>query len=155
MGRVEAIWTKRAKRGPMDLVDRATLVAGEGIEGDANRGRARRQVTVIDRAAWDRATAELGVDVDPSARRANVMVSGVDLEESRGRVLRLGPCRVRIEGETTPCSRMDEAADGLQRALGPEWRGGVYGVVLDGGEIVVGDPAGFDGEARDSRPPGA
>jgi len=154
MGRVEAIWTKRAKRGPMDSVDRVRLVAGEGIENDANRGRARRQVTVIDRAAWERATTELGADVDPSARRANVMVSGVDLEESRGRVLRLGPCRVRVEGETTPCHRMDEAADGLQEALRPEWRGGVYGVVLGGGEIAVGDPAGFDGEARDSRGPG-
>jgi len=154
MGRVEAIWTKRMKRGPMDPVDRATLVTGEGIENDANRGRARRQVTVIDRAAWERATTELGVDVDPSARRANVMVSGVDLEESRGMVLRLGPCRVRIEGETTPCHRMDEAADGLQEALRPEWRGGVYGVVLGGGEIAVGDAAGFDGEARDPRGPG-
>lgn len=155
MGRVEAIWTKRAKRGPMDPVERATLVVGEGIEGDANRGRARRQVTVIDRAAWERATAEIGVDVDPSARRANVMVSGVELEESCGRVLGLGPCRVRIEGETTPCHRMDEACEGLQRALGPEWRGGVYGVVLDGGEIAVRDPAGFDDEARGSRGPGA
>lgn len=144
MGRVEAIWTKRMKRGPMDPVEKATLVAGEGIEGDANRGRARRQVTVIDRAAWERATAELGVEVDPSARRANVMVSGVELEGSRGRVLRLGPCRVRVEGETTPCHRMDEAHDGLQEALGPEWRGGVHGVVLDDGEIAVGDAAGFD-----------
>lgn len=146
MGRVEAIWLKRAKRGPMDPVERATLVAGEGIEGDANRGRVRRQVTVIDRSAWERATAELGVDIDPSARRANVMVSGVELEESRGRVLRLGPCRVRIGGETTPCHRMDEAREGLQRALGPEWRGGVHGVVLDGGELAVGVPACFDDE---------
>lgn len=151
MGRIEAIWTKRMKRGPMDAVDRATLVAGGGIEDDANRGRARRQVTVIDRAAWERATGELGVDVDPSARRANVMVSGVELEESRGRVLRLGSCRVRIEGETTPCHRMDEARDGLQEALGPEWRGGVYGIVLDDGEIRVGDTAGFDDEVRGSR----
>lgn len=144
MGRVEAIWRKRAKRGPMDPVEKATLVAGEGIEGDANRGRDRRQVTVIERAAWDRATADLGVDVEPSARRANVMVSGVDLGESRGRVLRLGPCRVRIEGETTPCERMDEAAEGLQSALRAEWRGGVYGVVLDDGKIAVGDEAALE-----------
>ena len=38
------------------------------------------------------------------------------------------------------CSeRMDAQADGLTEALDPDWRGGVYGVVLDDGEIRVGD----------------
>lgn len=34
---------------------------------------------------------------------------------------------------------MDEAWPGLQAALRPAWGGGVFGQVLDGGEIQVGD----------------
>jgi MOSC domain-containing protein YiiM len=35
---------------------------------------------------------------------------------------------------------MDEATPGLQAALRPNWRGGVFAQVLDGGIVRVGDP---------------
>jgi hypothetical protein len=35
---------------------------------------------------------------------------------------------------------MEEAHAGLQSALRPDWRGGVFGEVLDDGRIAVGDP---------------
>lgn len=38
MGRLEKIWIKRAKRGPMDGKDRATLIEGRGLVGSANQG---------------------------------------------------------------------------------------------------------------------
>ncbi len=84
--------------------------------------------------------------MDPSARRANLLVRGVELAASEGRVLAVGSCRILVRGETRPCDRMDEAADGLQEALRPEWRGGVYGEVLEGGELSVGDPVGWEEE---------
>lgn len=124
----------------MDPVAAATLRVGRGIVGNADEG-GRRQVTIIEREAWDAMTRELGEDVPPSARRANVMVSGIALAQSRGRVLRLGACRLRIRGETKPCEVMDEAFPGLRAAMTPDWRGGVYAEVLDDGEIAVGAPA--------------
>lgn len=137
--RIENLWVKTGRRGPMRRVPEARLIEEVGIEGNADHG-GPRQVTIVDADAWERATAELGVPVDPSARRANVLVRGIELAESTDRVLRLGSCRIRIRGETRPCGRMDEAADGLREMLEPEWRAGVYGVVVEGGSIVVGDP---------------
>ena len=127
----------------MEPASSATLVAGKGIEGNADQA-GKRQVTIVERAAWNRATADVGVDVDPSARRANVLVSGLPLADSAGRVMRLGTCRVEIHGETKPCGRMDEAQTGLRVALTPEWRAGAYGVVLTGGHLSVGDEVGWE-----------
>ena len=138
MGRLDAIWIKRARLGPMDPVERATLIAERGLEGTANQG-GRRQVTIIARETWDRLMGELEAAVDPSARRANLMVSGLDLEESRERILRVGGCRIWIRGETRPCERMDQALPGLRDAMRARWGGGAYGVVLEDGEIRVGD----------------
>jgi MOSC domain-containing protein YiiM len=140
MGKVEAIWIKRMKRGPMDPVERATLIQGRGIEGNANQG-GWRQVTLIEKDAFEQVTAELGIEVDPAWRRANVMVSGLSLSKTRGRVLHVGGCRIEIRGETRPCEKMDETLPGLQRALEPSWRGGAFGTVIEGGEIRIGDSA--------------
>ena len=145
VGRLERIWIKRAKRGPMDPVLEATLEAGRGLAGNANRG-GRRQVTIIEREAWDRQMAALGGDLDPSARRANLLVSGSPLARTRGRILRVGECRIAIRGETRPCERMDEALPGLRAAMDADWGGGAFGEVLDGGTIRVGDVVYWDAE---------
>lgn len=138
-GRLEAIWIKRMKGGPMDPADEATLVADRGIVGNANQG-GRRQVTVIEREVWDVMMSDLSADVDPSARRANLMVSGVRLADSHEKILQIGDCRIRLMGETRPCEQMDDARPGLRRIMGHPWRGGAFGVILDNGVIRVGDP---------------
>ena len=147
-GRLEAIWIKRAKRGKMDPADHATLVAGRGIEGNANQG-GRRQVTIIESEVWERLMTKLGTSLDPSARRANLMISGTPLQNARGRILRIGNCRVQITGETKPCERMEEALPGLRAAMYPDWGGGAFAIVLDSGTIQTGDPVKLldDGDA--------
>ena len=130
----------------MDSMSEATLVQGQGVEGSVGRSK-RRQVTVLAREAWEAATVELGRDVEPVLRRANILISGIALANTRGRVLLVGPCRVVIGGELTPCERMDEAAPGLQATLRPSWRGGVFAQVLDGGTVRVGDRVAWEGES--------
>jgi MOSC domain-containing protein YiiM len=138
MGRIEGIWVKRVHRGPMDAVLEAALVAGQGLAGSVGRSR-RRQVTPLEREAWERCLNEVGACADPSKRRANILVSGLSLARTRGRVLVLGSARLAVGGELTPCERMEEVAPALQAAMRPDWRGGVFAQVLTDGVIRVGD----------------
>ena len=124
----------------MDPQTYADLKGGHGLIGNTNVG-GKRQVTVISQEQWQDALGEIGATAPPTARRANLMVSGLQLRDSRGRVLRIGACCIRVWGETRPCERMDQAHAGLREALKKEWRGGVYGEVLNDGRIAVGDRA--------------
>ena len=133
----------------MDAVEQAALVANRGIVGNANQN-GRRQVTIIEEETWTRLMAELDGQLDPSHRRANLMIRGVRLENTRDRLLRIGECLIDIRGETRPCERMDEALPGLREAMKPHWGGGVFGTIVQGGVVRVGDPVRFEGWAEDA-----
>lgn len=142
-GTLQAIWIKRMKKGPMDPVASTELVAGQGLIGNANQG-GRRQVTLIEEEVWNDLMQEVGGSLPPSSRRANLMLRGIPLADSRGRVLCIGNCRIQINGETKPCEQMDEAFPGLRSAMFPDWRGGAYGEIVVGGSLTIGETAYWD-----------
>ena len=118
----------------------ATVTLEAGVDRDFRGRPGPRQVTVVAREAWEEACREVGAELPWTARRANLLVEGVDLESTAGRRLRVGAVLLDITGETAPCGRMDQQRAGLRTALGPDWRGGVTCRVLEEGEIRVGDP---------------
>ena len=143
MGTLRGIWVKEAHGEPMTAVDEAQALAGQGFDGGVGEA-STRQVTVLAAEAWADVEATLGVSVDPALRRANLLVDGLDLAGTTGRVLRVGDLRLEITGETKPCHQMDFAVDGLRAALEPDWRGGAHGVVLGDATVRMGDPVGWD-----------
>lgn len=138
VGVVKSIAVRGASRELMQERQQVEVTLQGGIVQDY-RGTGLRQVTFLDTAQWQEVLAELGVDLPWHTRRANVLIEGVDLPTSVGRRLQIGACRFAIGGETTPCPRMDELQPGLRSILVPSMRGGVWGKVLQGGELRVGD----------------
>ena len=137
-GRLEQIWKKRFHRGPMEPVSTARLQVGCGLADNAEFG-GKRQITLMSRESWEIVTNTMDVVLDPILRRANLLVSGINLQESQNRIIRIGKCRIRLVGETRPCERMDLVHPGLCAALASDWNGGAYGEVLDSGEITIND----------------
>ena len=142
-GRLAGIFIKRAHGGRMDPHEVASLEAGRGLSGNADLG-GRRQVTLLSSERWSELMQQVDRVLGPEARRANLVLSGIDLENTRGRVLRIGTCRLRIGGETRPCELMEEAAAGLQEAMRHRWGGGAFAEVIEGGPIAVGDAVSWE-----------
>jgi len=120
----------------------ANVSVEKGIEGDA-RGKIKdAQITLISKLSWDAAMADLQPteDVSWAARRANIFVDGIDLNESTGARVTIGEVELEVMSETEPCDTMDKAYQGLKDALMPDWRAGCRTRVLKGGVINVGDP---------------
>lgn len=149
VGRLGGIARHGKPRGPVETLGRVAVTREEGVHGDfrgaVKPGRSgRRQVSLIEADGWAAAVADLGLSeaVAPPwhARRANLLVEGLQLPRESGKVIAIGvSLRIEVSQECDPCSRMEEVAPGLKAALTPDWRGGVLGRVLSDGEIAVGD----------------
>lgn len=136
-GCVKALAYRPADGDAMSPVGALEVRVGGGAVVEQNRSR-ERGVTLVSAESWEDVCRELGAEVGWLARRANVLVSGVDLASTIGKTLRIGDVELRIHGETKPCGIMDKSFAGLRQALTPACRGGVFGEVLRGGRIVVG-----------------
>ena len=133
-----AIFLRPGARIPTVAAQSARAVADVGLDGDHAHG-GKRQVTLLSLESWRAACAELGRELDPSTRRANLVVSGIDLEAAIGGVITIGEVVVDVLGETRPCELMDDGGrTGLQKALRLQRRGGVYGRIRSGGQLEVG-----------------
>jgi MOSC domain-containing protein YiiM len=138
-GKIEEILVYPRRRQPAEERDEVFAVASVGLEGDHRRSPSRA-VTLLSVEAWAETMAQMGADLPPRARRANLVVSGIDLPGLIGRRIRIGGAEVEVRGETEPCDLMELQAQGLREALAPAMRGGVFGRVERTGRIQRGDP---------------
>ena len=137
-GTVLALALRPVKSQAIVVQETLDLSPQAGVIGDHGTSR-RRQISLLDEAGWDAACTEVGEELDWTTRRSNVLVSGLDLQTLVGSHIRLGSALVEVMGEVVPCHVMDAAKKGLKRALKSKWRGGVYGRVIESGQVHVGD----------------
>lgn len=143
MGKLERIWIKRIKFGPMDEFFSTELITHTGIKNIADQN-GERQVTLVEKESWNTMMNELKKYINPSAKRANMLINGLSLKESTGKIINIGECKIQIYGETKPCERMDKALPGLRKAMQLNWHGGVYGIITQGGTVKINDEVYFD-----------
>jgi MOSC domain-containing protein YiiM len=141
-----------------------TLLAGEGVEGDAHRGRTtqhlylkRKDASLPNLAQVHLISAELleelaakGFALKPGDLGENILTRGLDLLSlPTGTLLYLGEeAVVEVTGLRTPCSQIDAFCAGLQEHMwGPRdatnqktRRAGVMSVVRTGGVVRPDDP---------------
>ena len=135
--RVVSLQLNVIHRGAMQVVESASLMGDEGIEGDrhASPREDRRGYHVL---LMDRETLE-ALGLAPGTVRENVTTSGLDLVSLvAGQRVALGEQAViQISKSCAPYSRMDEVRPGLQQEL--EGRRGMLASVVESGTVVVGD----------------
>ena len=113
--------------------EQVTAVAGHGFEGCAHAGRPKRQVLFVSRRHLD------ALGLEPGVIRENLTIDGVDVHDWRvGQQVRAGGAVFEITMVCDPCHKMDALREGLRAEL--EGRRGMLAVVVEGGEIAVGDP---------------
>jgi MOSC domain-containing protein YiiM len=139
VGRVRGIAHRPVDGEPMVEAAECDILVGRGISTE-NRKPGKREVTFLSAEAWANTCRDLGAVLPWQLRRANLLIEGIDLSATIGRTLAVGDAQVRIHAETTPCGLMEKQFPGLCAALVPECRGGVYGQVLSGGTVKIGDP---------------
>ena len=128
----------------MEVFESAKVTFNHGV-GNDSRGlkRNHRQLTILSLEGWNAALNDLDKHLPWTIRRANLLVEGIDLKDTKGEVLKIGDVLVEITGELVPCNRMDEQAMGLTDALNPDWRGGVTCKILTEGFVSENDTIAF------------
>ena len=137
-GTVLALALRPEKGGAMALAESISLTPENGVIGDHGTSK-NRQVTLLDEANWIAACEEISTKLPWTARRANILVQGIDLPKLVEQRVWVGTALVEVIGEVDPCYVMDAAQNGLKDALKTDWRGGVYARVIESGVVAPDD----------------
>ena len=123
---------KPAESAPMKPVPSVTAITGYGLKDDANAGRSKRQILIIERELLDEFQLPIG-DV-----RENITVQGIQLAGmAAGTRVRVGSVLLEATLDCAPCEFIESKRAGLRAAM--EGKRGTLFKVIEGGDINVGD----------------
>jgi uncharacterized protein YcbX len=154
-GMLEAIFIGPIKGAPMEQIESAQAVAGEGLEGDRYRSGngtfskdsakpvskyypRDRQVTLIEAEAIEAAARDCDVKIEAAQSRRNLLVRGVPLNHLVEREFTIGQVRLRGLRLCEPCGHLEKlTVPGVQKAL--THRCGLRAEILTSGTLRAGD----------------
>lgn len=148
LGRVESIHICPRGFLPMQSLEEARLIAGEGIEGDRYRAgtgfhsfkpQIERQITLFEIETLDALRRDFGIDLSPADHRRNITVRGVPLNHLVDRDFRVGETLLRCRRLSFPCKHLDEVT-GKEVLNALVHRAGINCEIIEGGMIRPGAP---------------
>lgn len=149
MTKLIGIAYKTEKRGAMITTEHAAVTQSHGVENDIFGRPGKRQVTVMSVQQWQLACNEVHKNLPWFTRRANLLVDGISFSaQDQGKQIFIGELILEITGETDPCKKMEMAYPGLEKALLPDWRGGVTCRVLNDASIAINDSVSLKASAE-------
>ncbi len=132
MGKIIHLQLKPAEGEPMKVAAAVEAIANHGLRDDANAGRSKRQVLIIERELLDEFQLPIG-DV-----RENITIEGLQLAGTPvGVRMRVGQALLEVTLDCAPCEFIEAKRPGLRQAM--EGKRGTLFKVIEGGEINVGD----------------
>lgn len=149
--KIESIAISKKKGTKKETVDEAVVIAGHGLSGDAHAGDWHRQVSFLSMESIDQAKTE-GLSVTFGSYAENIATSGIDWPTvpAGSRLTLGGQVIVEITQIGKECHRKCAIYYQAGDCIMP--REGVFGRVLQGGTIRVGDAIVFD-DIKVSTPP--
>ncbi|RYE21367.1 MAG: hypothetical protein EOP45_09660 [Sphingobacteriaceae bacterium] len=135
MIKVTHLFLKTAKGEQMSVSTTLLLLKGLGIDNDVNRSPiSPRQVLVTRKEDLDNLAIPYG------GLRENIIIEGLEHNHFvPGSLLEIGAhTKIRLTFHCEPCKRIADVVPSLKEVVN---RRGILGVVIEGGEINIGDTA--------------
>lgn len=135
--RVHSLSVSKRKGIPKGNVKWVELKEQWGIVGDAHSGPGHRQISLLAiesiKKVW-----EAGLLVPPGAFAENITTEGLDLTQLKvGDILKIGEALVEITQIGKECHNRCAIYKAVGDCVMP--REGIFGIVLKGGRVVVGE----------------
>lgn len=138
MGTIKAVCVSEAKGVQKTPVDKVTIEADFGIEGDAHAGNWHRQVSLLSFESIEDFKAR-GADVDDGSFGENLIVEGIDVKALPvGTKLACNDVLLEITQIGKECHSHCAIYHCMGDCIMP--REGVFAKVLSGGTVETGDP---------------
>lgn len=135
------IWMSRRpyKGSPVEELDQLQLTVENGMIGDHYSGTSRkRQVSLMQEDFLMQVSQRMGLKVDMTMTRRNILIQGINLTDLIGKRFRIGTAVLEGTGPCKPCKQMDTTiGPGGWKAM--EGLAGITACVLEDGEVKVGD----------------
>lgn len=137
IGTVHALSISHRKGTPKSNVQWVEMKENWGIIGDAHAGPGHRQISLLNLDSVEK-MKKLGAKVKPGSFAENITTKGFPLEELRiGDRVKIGECLLEITQIGKECHNRCAIYKLVGDCVMP--REGVFGIVLKGGRVQVGD----------------